>query len=155
MRMSKIKIVLSVLALILVAFLAYVIFLPRPGFPNVSIKVLGYTNDSSGTTRAMVAVTNLSAFTIFVYFPIIQIKAPTGSSNYFQGGTNQWGQFHSKLSAGMSGNFTIPRPTIQSPWRLSFYAYSDLGAAQVIKRFVTHRRYKPFQIHGDWIEIEK
>ena len=116
MRMPKIKIALSVLALILVAFLTWVAFLPRPGRPNVSIKLLGYTNDSSGTPRAMIAVTNLSSFTNFVYLPTIAIKGPTepdGFTNYFQGGTNLWREFHSKLGAGRSGNFTIPPPTIQ------------------------------------------
>jgi hypothetical protein len=158
MRTPRIKVVLSILALILVACLAWVAFLPRPGRPNVSIKLLGYTNDSSGTRLAMVAVTNLSTFTIFVYRPTVAIKAPTepsGFTNYFQGGTNQWGRFHSELGGGMSGNFTIPTPTIQSPWRLSFLAYSDLGAAQVIKRLVTGRRHMPFEIQGDWVESEK
>jgi hypothetical protein len=158
MRMCKIKIVLSVLVLIVAAFLAWVAFLPRSERPNVSIKLLGYTNDSSGTRLAMVAVTNLSPFTILVYRPTIAIKAPTaprGFTYYFEGGTNQWRRFHSQLGGGMSGNFTIPSPTIQSPWRLSFLAYSDLGAAQVIKRFVTGRRYMPYEIQGDWIESEK
>jgi len=158
MPMPKIKIILSVFALILVAFMAWVAFLPRSGRPDVSIKLLGYTNDSSGTPLAVVAVTNLSTFSILVYRPTIAIKAPTeprGFTYYFQGGTNQWGRFQSELGGGMSGNFTIPPPRIQSPWRLSFLAYSDLGAAQVIKRLVTGRRYMPFEIQGDWIESEK
>ena len=158
LHMPKTKSVLGVLALILAVFLAWVAFLPRHGPPVVSIKLLGSTNDSSGTRLPRFAVTNLSAFTILVYLPTIQIEAPTeprGFTNYFQGNTNQWRQFHSKLGRGMSGNLTIPPPPIQSPWRLSFYAYSDLGAAQVIKRFVTGRRYMPFEIQGDWIEGEK
>jgi|ERR1043166_4015579 hypothetical protein len=158
MRTPKIKIVLSALGLILVASLAGVAFVPRHGRPDVSIKLLGYTNDSAGSRLAMITVTNLSAFAIYVYQPIIQIETPTaprGFTNYFQGSTNQWRQFHSELNRGMSGNLTIQPPPIQSPWRLSFYAYSDLGAAQVIKRFVTGRRYMPFQIQGDWIKAEK
>jgi hypothetical protein len=106
----------------------------------------------------MVAVTNLSTFSIFVFRPTIAIKAPTeprGFTNYFQGGTNQWARFYSKLGGGKSGSFTIPPPTIQSPWRLSFLADSDLGAAQAIKRLVTGRRYMPFEIQSDWIESEK
>jgi hypothetical protein len=158
MRMSKINIVLSALGLILVAFLAGVAFVPRHGCPNVSIKLLGYTNNSAGSRLAMITVTNLNVFKIYVYHPTIEIEAPTeprGFTNYFQGGTNQWRQFHSELNSGMSGNLTIQPPPIQSPWRLSFYAYSDLGAAQVIKRFVTGRRYMPFQIQSDWIKAEK
>jgi len=158
MRMTKIKIMLSILLLCLVAFLAWIAFLSRSERPNVSISLLGYTNDSFGTPLAMISVTNLSPFTILVYRPTIAIKAPTaprGFTNYFEGNTNQWRRFHSELAEGMSGNFTIPPPTIQSPWRLSFLAYSDLGMAQVIKRFVTGRRYMPFEIYGDWIESEK
>ncbi len=158
MRMPRIKIVLSALALILVTFLAGVACLPRHARPNVSIKLLGYTNYSAGSRLAMITVTNLSAFTIYVYQPIIEIEAPTeprGFTNYFPGNTNQWRQFHSELDSGMSGNLTIQPPPIQSPWRLSFYVYSDLGAVQVIKRFVTGRRYMPFRIRGDWIEGEK
>ena len=158
MRMPKIKFVLSVLPLIFVAFLAWVVFLAPPASPNVSIKLLGYTNDSSGTPLAMIALTNLSAFKIKVYRPTISVKAPTepeGYTNYFQGGTNQWGQFHSDLSGGMSGDFTIPRPTTQSPWRLSFLAYCHFSAAQVVKGFLTGHRYRTFEIHGDWIESDK
>lgn len=156
MRTPRIKI--GVLALIIVAFLAWVVFLPPPAGPDVSIKLLGYTNDSSGTPLAMIAVTNLNAYKILVYRPTIQIKAPIepgGAINYFQGGTNQWRRFRSELSSGMSGNFTIPRPTIQSPWRLSFFVYRDLDPFQVMIRFVTGRRHMPLEIHGDWIESVK
>jgi len=138
--------------------LAWVVFQPSPASPNVSIKLLGYTNDSSGTPLAMITVTNLNAFTIRVYRPTISIKAPTepgGYTNYFQGGTNQWRQFHSDLSRGMSGNFTIPRPATESPWRLSLLAYNDFTPDQVIKRFLTRRRYMPSEIHGDWIKGDK
>lgn len=156
--MLKTRTVVGILALILVAMLAWVAFQPSPGVPNVSIKLLGYTNDSSGTRLAMIAVTNQSAFQIFVYLPTIQIREPTaprGFTNYFQGNTNQWQRFHSKLDRGASGNFTIPPPTNQSPWRLSFYVYNDLGTAQVFKRGVTGRRRHPFEIESDWIESEK
>jgi hypothetical protein len=161
MRTPRTKIVIGVLILVLVAFLAWVSFQSRPArraIPNVSIRLLGYTNDSSGTQLAIIAVTNLNAYKIFVYRPTIQIKAPTepgGVSNYFQGGTNQWRQFNSLLSGGMSGTFTIPRPTNQSPWRLSFFVYNDFGTVQVVIRRVTGRRYLPFEIYGDWIDNEK
>src|SRR3989442_1157264 len=159
MHMPKIKSVLKIVALILVASLAWVAFMPRHGRPNVSVKLFGYTNDSSGAQLAMIAVTNLSPFTVLVYLPTIQIQAPAepgGFTNYFEGNTNQWRRFHAKLGSGESSNFTIlpPPPTYQSPWRLSFYAYTDFGAAQVVKRIVAGRRM-PFQIEGDWIEREK
>jgi hypothetical protein len=159
MLTSRIKIVVGVLALLAVALLAWVIFLPHPArLPNVSIKLLGYTNDSSGTQLAIITVTNLNSYRILVYRPTIEIKAPTeprGFTYYFQGGTNQWWQFRSVLDEGMSGSFRIPRPTNQSPWRLSFFVYNDLGPVQVLMRSVTHRRYHPFEIYGDWIENDK
>jgi hypothetical protein len=155
MRTPRIKIVIGVLALILVAFLAWAIFPSRPArrpIPNLSIRLLGYTNDSSGTQLAIISVTNLNAYKIYVYHSTIQIEAPAepgGFTNYFQGG------FNSVLSGGVSGTFTIPRPTNQSPWRLSFWVYNDLGTVQVVMRMVTGRRYMPFEIYGDWIENEK
>jgi hypothetical protein len=155
MRTLKIRVALAVLPLAAVVFLAWVVFLERPPSPNVSIKLLGYTNDYSGTPFAIITVTNLSPFTIRVYRPTISIKAPTepgGYTNYFQGGTNQWQRFRSDLNRGMSGSFIIPRPTSQSPWRLSFLVYSDFSTAQIIRRFVTGRRYLPSETHGDWIE---
>lgn len=158
MHITKTRTVVGILALILAGMLAWVAFQRPPGNPKVSIKLLGYTNDASGTQLAMIAVTNLSTFKILVYLPTIQILAPTaprGFSNYFQGNTNQWQRFHSTLDGGASGSFTIPSPTNLSPWRLSFYVYNDLGVAQVIKRVVTGRRRHPFEIESDWIESEK
>jgi len=158
MPKPKLKIGLRILALSLVAVLAWVAFLPRHGRPNVSIKLLGYTNDLAGARLAMMSVTNLSAFSILVYLPTIQIRAPTepsGFTNYLQGNTNQWRQFHSELGSGNSGNFTIPAPTIRAPWRLSFYVYSDLGTAQIFKRLLRGRRDMPFEMAGDWIDNEK
>jgi len=70
----------------------------------------------------------------------------------FWGNTNQWSRFHSMLAGGEVGSFTIPPPTIStSPWRLSFYAYSDFGVAQIVRRFV-HGRRMPFEVASAWLE---
>jgi len=160
-HMPKIRIALRVLGLALVVFLACVAFLPHHGRPDVSVNLLGYTNDSSGERLARIAVTNLSDFPIMIYLPTIQIQSPAepnGFTNYFQGNTNQWHRFHSKIGGSKSGNFTIPPPppTYQSPWRLSFLVYTDVDfeAARIVRRLVEGRRM-PFSIEGDWFEAEK
>jgi hypothetical protein len=155
MQMPKTRIVLGFLVVIALAFFTWVSFQPRHGRPNVSIKLLGYTNDTSGTRVAMIAVTNLSAFTIFIYRPNIEISAPSepgAVTHYWAGRSTQW---YSKLGRGAFGNFTIPPPTNQSPWRLSFLVYTDLGTVQVIKNLMRGGRYMPFQIEGNWIDSQK
>jgi hypothetical protein len=155
---------------------AWVAFLPQPGRPNISITFLGYTNDTTGIQLAKIAVTNLNATTIFVYEPHIEIQAPTdsrGYEDYFSGVNCSW---HSMLDSGASGSFTIPPPTNQSPWRLSFYVYPDRGKSvkNSIKGVVSISclsvglwpmfwKYlpldgafrHPYNIEGDWIKNKK
>ena len=152
--MAKARIVLRILAFTIVAFLAWVAFQPPPGRPNVSIKPLGYTNGTSGIRLAMIAVTNLSDSKIVVYLPRILIALPTdprGIAYYDSQNRTQW---HSELGAGKSGSFTIPPPTNQSLWKLSFYVYNDFGVAQVLKRFTAGRRM-PYEIESEGIGSEK
>lgn len=149
---------LAIFVLILVAFFAWVAHVPHPPRPDVAVGLLGYTNDASGNRLAKIVVTNLSSFTVFVYQPQIQIKTrmqSSGFTNYFQRNTNLW--FYSMLADGASTNFTIPPPpqTFQAPWRLSFFVYSDFGAAQLIKRLVRQRRYMPFTIASGWFGSKK
>jgi hypothetical protein len=155
---------------------AWVAFLPQPGRPNISITFLGYTNDATGTRLAKIAVTNLNASTIFIYQPHIEIQALTdarGYEDYFSGVNCSW---DSTLDSGASGSFTIPPPTNQSPWRLSFYVYPDRGRGvkNTIKNVVSisclsvglwplFARFlpldgafrMPYNIEGDWIKNEK
>ena len=152
--------VLRILGLILIAFLAWVVSQPLPARPDVSIKLLGYTNDSTCNRLAMITVTNLGNSTIFIYLPTIQIQAPSeplGFTNYFLGNTNQWARFHTKLGKNESGNFAIPPPasTLQSPWRLSFNVNTDLGVLRAVKNILGGERLMPFQVQGDWLESEK
>jgi hypothetical protein len=158
MRMSRTGTVLLILALVVVAFLAWAAFQPPPGRPNVSVTLLGYTNDTAGARLARFRVTNMSASTIRVYRPCIEIpapKEPRGFTYYFQGNTNQWDRFHSMLTKGESRSFTIPPPVLQSSWRLSFLVYNDYGALQVVKSFLGGGRHMPSEIEGDWIGSEK
>jgi hypothetical protein len=155
---------------------AWVAFLPQPGRPNISITFLGYTNDTTVTRLAKIAVTNLNATTIFVYKPHIEIQAPADSrsyEDYFSGVNCSW---HSMLDNGASGSFTIPPPTNQSSWRLSFYVYPDRGRGvkNTMKRVVSISCLSvglwplfanflpldgafrmPYNIEGDWIKNDK
>ena len=154
---------------------AWVAYLPPPGQPNISTTFLGYTNDATGTRLAKIAVNNLNATTIFVYEPNIEIQAPTdpsGYEHYFSGVNCSW---HSMLDSGASGSFTIPPPTNQSPWRLSFLVYPDRGRSvknsmkgvvsisclsvglwPLFARFLPldGAFRHPYYIEGDWIKNE-
>jgi hypothetical protein len=155
---------------------AWVAFQPVPGRPHISVTVLGYTNDATGARLAKIAVTNLNDSTIYVYAPRIEIQAPTDPRGYedFSSGVNfSW---NSTLDKGASGSFTIPPPTNQSPWRLSFHVYPDRGkgARNTLKRVVSISCLSvglwpqfakflplggafrmPYNVEGDWIKNEK
>jgi len=73
--MRKTTIMLFVL-LVVCALLAWVAYQPPPGRPSVSVSFLGYTNDTSGTRLAMMAVTNLGTSMVLVYRGCIGIPAP-------------------------------------------------------------------------------
>jgi hypothetical protein len=159
MHLPKIRTVLRIPALIFVAFLAWIAFQafqPPPGSPRISVKLLGYTNDNSGTRLAMIAVSNLSVFKISISQPRIEISAPTWDTYP----PSYLGRWHSVLRGGASGNFTIPPPTNQPTWKLSFSVYNDVGSAQVIQRTMAALifgvpRHMPSRIESNWIEGEK
>jgi hypothetical protein len=171
--------ILTLIVIIIVGLFAlgaWVAFLPAPGSPHISIAFLGYTNNATGTRLAKIAVTNLNTSTIFVYQPKIEIQAPTdpsGYENYFSGVNCSW---RSMLDRGASGSFTIPPPTNQSPWRLSFLVYParGRGAKNIIKNVVSISCVSvglwplfekvlpldgafrmPYSIEGDWIRNDK
>ena len=158
MHVPKFKTGFAVFALVLLAGLIGIALVPRRGPPDVAINLLGYTNDSSGTKMARIGVTNLSAFKILVYLPIVQIESPSdrlGFTNYFAGGTNQWRRFHTMLGEGESGSFMIPPPSVPPPssWRLSFFAYCDYGFVERIKNIVARRQH-PYRVNGAWLANE-
>lgn len=173
---SKILTLIVFIIVVMFTLSAWVAFLPPPGRPDISINTLNYTNDASGSRLAKIAVTNLNSTTIFIYAPRIEIKAPTeprGYEDYFLGANRSW---HALLGSGASENFTIPTPTNQLPWRLSFYVYPDRGKS--VKNTMKHvvsiscmsvgvwplfARFlpingafmMPYDIEGDWINNEE
>ena len=121
--MTTSKAILSILAIILASLFVWVVGQPPPRRPNVSVLLLGYTNDSSGPL-AIIGVTNRSSDTILIYRPTIEMPAamkPRGFSYYLASQTNQWARFRLSLKKGLFGTFTVqpPPPTNQSPWRVS------------------------------------
>lgn len=149
----KTRTVLRTFGIILVGLLAWVAFQGRPlGRPKLSVKLLGYTNDASGAQLAIIAVTNLSASTILVYMPTIIIPAPAEPRGFAYYDSGQRVRWNSKLGRGASGSFIIAPPTNQSPWKLSFFVYNDLGTAQLIRRIITASpRQHPYEIESDLI----
>ena len=156
MPTTKTRIVLRIFGILFVTFLAWVTwanfqlkFQPRER-PNISFKLLGYTNDTDGTRLAMFTITNLSVSKIFVYLPI-GIADPESAIPF-----NKYMQWHSTLRSGASARFAIPPPTNQSQWRGAVYVYNDLGASQVLQRLMTgSARYMPWEIQSDWIDSDK
>ena len=159
MRTPRIRTVLRIPALIFVAFLAWVAYQvsqPPPVSPSISVKLLGYTNDNTGTRLAMIAVTNLSAFKIYISQPRIEIPASTSDTSP----PSCLGRWHAGLRGGASGNFTIPPPTNQPAWKLSFSVYNDVGLAQVLQRTMAALifgapRHMPSRIESNWLEGEE
>ena len=178
-RPNTISKILAFIVIVIVGLFtlgAWAAFQPPPGRPNISITFLGYTNAATGTRLAKIAVTNLNPTAIFVYQPHISIQAltdPSGYEHYFSGVNCSWS---SMLDRGASGSFTIPPPTNQPPWRLSFLVYPDRGrsAKNTINGVVGFSclsvgvwplfwKYlplggtfnHPYYIEGDWIKNEK
>jgi hypothetical protein len=149
--MRKAKIAILVTFIIVACFAAFAL-LPGPARPNLSIKLVGSTNDVAGVQVGVISVRNLGSPKIFTYAPCIEVRAataPGGIACY--GKTGHWG---SMLRAGASGFFAIPVPTNHESWRVTLLVYNDLGAFQSIRRVFKGRRM-PFDVQSDWIQDDK
>lgn len=149
--MRKAKIAILVAFIIVASFGAFAL-LPGPTRPNLSIKLVGSTNDLAGVQVEVISVTNLGTAKIFTYAPCIEVRAPTepgGIACY--GKTGHWGSI---LRGGASGFFAIPVPTNHPSWRVTLLVYNDLGAFQSIRRAFKGRRM-PFDVQSDWIQGDK
>jgi hypothetical protein len=149
--MGKAKVAILV-AVIIVTCFATIALLPGPTRPNLSIKLVGWTNNPAGVQVGVISVSNPGTARIFTYAPRIEVRAPTepgGIACYGQ--TGYWGSI---LGGGASGTFAIPVPTNHASWRLTLFVYNDLGAAQSIRRVFKGRRM-PFDVQSDWIQSNK
>jgi hypothetical protein len=156
LRRFLLLILLVLFLLTATAFFLIAFAPPAPARPDVGVTLLGYTNEISGDRLAIFEVTNRSGRTIHAYLPTIQIKSPTdpiGFTNYFHGGTNQWGRLHSRLDRGQSVQFQIlaPPSTNHIPWRVQLNVYADFDLVNRLRLVVFGRRNHPFQIESDWI----
>lgn len=144
-----------VLLLTLTAFFVAAYFPRGGGRPDVGVALVGYTNEISGDRLAIFAVTNRSGEMIHVYLPTVQIMSAgetNGFTNYFHGGTNQWGRLHSRMSHGESVQFRIfAPPPGGSQWRVTLNVYADFDLVQRMRRSLFGRRNHPFQVESDWI----
>jgi hypothetical protein len=163
MPMPKTRAALKILGLIIIVLLAWVAWISlQPPFqppherPNVSVKFLGYKNDAAGARLAMIKVTNLSASTIYVYRPLVEIPDKTEPAGLAFDQSHRQLSWHSKLGRDMSGNFTILLPTNQPSWRLTVLVDYDYhqGIAQDIQNLMIGRtaRRMPYDIESDWIQ---
>ena len=144
-------------------FIAWVAIQPPPGRPNVSITFLGYTNDPTGARLARIAITNLDNSAVYAYRPLVEIPAtasPTGLAYYPPAGDTHW---HLIVGGKASGTLTVPTPTNQPRWKLTFLAYPDFGTARIaVERVVSLSclsvglvpRYLrlPHELEGDWVK---
>jgi len=105
--MRKAKIAILVTVIIVTCFAGFAL-LPGPTRPNVSIKLVGSTNNLAGVQVEVISVTNLGTAKIFTYAPCVEVRAPTepgGIACY--GNPDRWGSI---LGGGASGSFAIPSP---------------------------------------------
>jgi hypothetical protein len=153
MHVSKTKIWLVSLGIIIIALLAWIAFLPPLSRPNISLTFLGYTNDAAVGQLADFTVTNLSTSPVAVFRPVIEIPDPKAPAGLAFDQSHRPIHFLSALGSGESTHFTIPTPTNQSPWRLTLLADPDIGFAQAVKRFVTRQGGRmPYEIQSQWFQ---
>jgi hypothetical protein len=104
--MAKAKVAILVMVIIVTGF-ATIGLVPGPTRPNLSIKLVSWTNNPAGVQIGVISVSNLSTAKI-ACAPCIEVRAPTearGIACYGQ--TGHWG---SMLGRGASGTFAIPVP---------------------------------------------
>ncbi len=141
----KTRIWIGLLVLAMLALPAWEAWQPWSLTPAVSIKLLGYTNDASGTRLAVFGVTNTGGSLIYVYGPHVIDQDATLLPI--------WTVASARLGHGAGASFTIRTPTNAAPWMLEVWATTDVGWLNGLNRLVTRRaRHMPYTIHGDWIE---
>ncbi|HTA29907.1 MAG TPA: hypothetical protein VK731_05460 [Candidatus Cybelea sp.] len=132
--MSKRTTIFALLAIVVVAallVLRWVASQPPAGRPNITITFLGYTNNSSGTNLAVIAIANHNPTPVQRIGINLQLLAADGSDPHLPSislripATN--------LPAGAVETLFIPPPAGQSPWILRAMVYPDVGTSRTIK----------------------
>ena len=127
----------------------------RTEWPKVSVTLLGYTNDATGSRLATFAVTNLSQS------PVIReagywIQSP---GTIPQNGSNHsWNLFSagrdSRLLPGDSETLLVATPTNQPSWRISLtVSYPETMAKRVVRETLDWANIPKhsFGFRSDWI----
>ena len=149
-KLSKIRRAISYFflfcLLLPVPALAWILFLPPPIQPNLTIHLHGYRINQHGVPIAIISLTNDSPTTVFAYMPLAFIQRGTNFPEY---AILDRPPLAAKLSPAQSTTFSMPSPTNQ-PWKLSLYVYNDFDLPHTLKIRLTSRRQMPFGIRSDW-----
>lgn len=134
---------------ILIAGFGFIMNLPPPARPNISIRLLGYTNDATGARLASFIISNQGPATAYLYnvHRLLQLdpQIPIDSST-------PGARWHAMLDDGEAVPFTIPPPTNDSPWQLRLSADPDVGLLRDLHHLVNRTaRRMPYSTAGDWI----
>ena len=98
MRMSNFKILLGVLTIVVLVLLAGIANLSPPTRPDVSVALIGYTNNVAGVPLAVFAVTNRGHSMVYLYKPMTDGEVYTRSN---------WPSWHSMLDGGSSATLSL------------------------------------------------
>jgi hypothetical protein len=135
--------------LIICAGITFIALMPPPARPNISITLLGYTNDATGVRLASFVISNRDPAAAYVYMARELLKF--GPQLPFDSSTPgiSW---HTMLDGGASVPLAIPPPTNDSPWQLTINADPDVGFVRSLHYVINHTgRRMPYDIHSDWI----
>ena len=146
----------GVLLAVFVLWLMLVIKDRRNDWPTVSITLIGYTNDATGSRFAMFAVTNLSQSTVireagyWIQSPgAIPPNGNNTSWNLFPAGRN------SRLQPGEVETLWVVTPTNQPSWRISMtVSYPESMTKRVVRETLDWASIPKhsFAFRSDWIE---
>ena len=155
--MRKTFIIISgVLIAVFALWLMLVVGQRRTDWPKLSVTLLGYTNNATGSRLATFAVTNLSQS------PVIReagysIQSP--GSNLQNGNNISWNLFtggrNSRLQPGEAETLLVVTPTNQSSWRILFSVrYPESMATRVVRETLDWASIPghSFSFQSDWID---
>ena len=135
--------------LIICAGITFIALMPPPAGPYISITLLGYTNNATGTRLASFVISNRGPATAYVYAAGRLLKF---GPQILEDGSTPGINWHTMLAGGTAVPFTIPPPTNDSPWQLMLMADPDVGYIREFNHFLNHTgRRMPSDIYSDWI----
>ena len=116
--MRRKHIIIGLAALCVVVAVAILrLFLQRPQMAAPAVAFVGYTNDSSGISRALFVITNATAdaFDLLPHYSVDVGQPLHGTSS-----TTPLAASASRLFPGAAVTATVARPAQAGPWRATF-----------------------------------